>query len=193
MAEPTSWMRSPGWAAAALVFAVVALVTLPVAPRVWFAILPHLQPHVTLWYVGAGALAAAGLGAWAGRGPRRGQALRALAALLSLYVLLLFVYYRGEAPAKKFHLLEYGLLSGVTLQAVRVAPGERRGLAAAAVFLFVVGTIDEVSQAFIPMRTFRAMDLLANYVGSAMGTVSWLAASPRSPWRTRPPTPDPTP
>jgi len=103
--------------------------------------------------------------------------------LMLVYVLILLVVYRSEPPAKKWHIVEYGLLAGVTFNAVRVDPRRRRGLAVACAFLFLVGTADELSQNFIPTRTFRWLDLFGNYVGSLLGLCGWLAASPNSPWR----------
>jgi hypothetical protein len=58
-----SVLRSPVWAAGAIAFAAVGLATLSIAPRLWLEwILPHLQPHMTLWYVGTGGAILAGLG-----------------------------------------------------------------------------------------------------------------------------------
>jgi hypothetical protein len=179
-------VRSPAWAAGAIAFAAVGLATLPLAPKLWIGwILPRLQPHVTLWYVGAGGAILAGLGAWAwsAGAVNRAPALAALAAVMGVYLLLLLTVYRREPPAKKWHLIQYGLLAGMTLQAVRVEHGDRRGPLVAALFLFVIGTADEVSQKFIPMRTFGWLDLFANYVGASLGAVAWLAASPHSPRR----------
>lgn len=179
------WVRSVPWAIGALVFAAVALGTLSVAPKIWFLILPYLQPDVTRWYLSIGLLIASALGLWAFRAGTRNR-VRGLASVfgvLVLYVFLLFVYYRGEPPAKKYHLLEYGLLAGVTLQAVRVDGWRGAGPLAAALFLFVIGTCDETAQGFIPMRTFRWLDLFANYIGSFLGALAWTAASPQSPWR----------
>jgi hypothetical protein len=169
--------------------------TLGAAPRLWFRILPYLQPHVTLWYVAAGALGAALLAAWAvsAGANRRREALAALLGLLLSYGALLFLYYRGEPPAKKFHLLEYGLLALLTLQGVRVEPEEPAGLVLGLVFLFVIGTVDETAQRFVPMRTFRWLDLFANYIGAALGALAWTAASPESPWRRREPRREPAP
>jgi VanZ family protein len=113
----------------------------------------------------------------------RAPALAALLGVMAVYLLLLFTVYRNEVPAKKWHLIQYGLLAGVTLEAVRVEPGGWRGPLAAALFLLVVGTADEVSQRFIPMRTFRWLDLFGNYAGASLGAAAWLAASPHSPWR----------
>lgn len=178
--------RSPAWTAGAIAFAAAGLATLPLAPKVWLKwILPRLQPHVTLWYVGLGGAILASLGAWAwSAGARnRAPALATLAAVMGVYLLVLVTVYPNEPPAKKWHLVQYGLLAGVTLQAVRVEPGDRRGALVAALFLFAVGTADEVSQKFIPMRTFGWLDLFANYTGASLGAVAWLAASTHSPWR----------
>ena len=179
-------VRSPVWAAGAIAFAAVGLATLPMAPKLWLEwILPRMQPHVTLWYVGAGGAILAGLGAWAwfAGAVNRAPALAILAAVMGVYLLLLFTVYRHEVPAKKWHLIQYGLLAGVTLEAVRVEQGDWRGPLVAALFLFVIGTADEVSQKFMPMRTFHLLDLFANYVGAGLGSAAWLAASPHSPQR----------
>jgi hypothetical protein len=105
-----SVLRSPVWAAGAIAFAAVGLATLSIAPKLWLGwILPRLQPHVTLWYVGAGSAILAGLGAWAwsAGAVNRAPALAALAAVMGVYVLLLLTVYRHEPPAKKWHLIQY--------------------------------------------------------------------------------------
>ncbi len=185
-APEKGWLRSPAWGAAAAGSAVVALVSLPYAPNWWLqTILPRLQPHVTLWYVAFGAVILAGLLAWGwSAGPvNRGRALGVLLAVMAVYLAFLYTVYRHEPPAKKWHLVQYGLMAGVTFQAVRVDGRRRGGVYAALAFLFVVGTVDEASQNFINMRTFRWLDLFGNYEGIALGLAAWLAASPASPWR----------
>lgn len=186
----TSLLRSRWWAVAAVCHAAVLLATLGIAPKLWFKLLPYLQPHVTRWYLGVLAIGTALLMLWTLRSRvRRGKALVALVAVLGLYVLVLFGYYAREAPAKKFHLLEYGVLTGLTLQAVRVDGDDPRGLACGLLFLAAVGTVDEFAQGHIPMRTFRLLDLFGNYVSCALGALAWAAASPQSPWRREPETP----
>lgn len=186
--QPRSLIRSAAWASAAAVFAGVALATLSVAPAIWFALLPHLQPHPTRWFVAAGGLVTAGLVVWSwSAGPfRRLEGLAALLLVLAGYVLLLFGFYAGEAPAKKFHLLQYGVLAGIVFQAVTVDETRPGGVLLGVAFLFLVGTVDEVVQGFLPTRTFRWMDIFGNYFGSALGALAWAASSPRSPWRRGP-------
>jgi hypothetical protein len=180
------WLRSRAWAAAAIVATVVALGTLPYAPNWWLrAILPRLQPHVTLWYVGLGAAILAGLLAWAcsAGAVNRTKGIGVLLAVMVVYLLFLYTVYRHEAPAKKWHIVQYGLMAGIALQAVNVDVKRPAGLVVGLAFLFVVGTADEVSQNFINMRSFRWLDLFGNYEGIVLGLFSWLAASPHSPWR----------
>ncbi|MFI5181865.1 MAG: VanZ family protein [Thermoanaerobaculia bacterium] len=182
----SSWLRSRAWGVVAVVGAIVALATIPYAPNWWLrTILPRLQPHVTLWYVGLGTAILAGLLAWAWSAGlvHRAKAIGVLLAVMAIYVLFLYTVYRHEPPAKKWHLVQYGLMAGVTFQAVRVDVRRRAGLFAGLVFLFLVGTADEVSQNFINMRTFRWLDLFGNYEGIILGLVAWLSASPHSPWR----------
>jgi hypothetical protein len=186
--EPRPLVRSAGWACAATLYAGVVLATLSAAPTIWFAILPHLEPHPTRWFVAAGGLVTAGLVAWSwSAGPlRRREGLGALLLVLAGYVLLLFGLYAGVAPAKKFHLLQYGVLAGIVFQAVNVDETRPGGVLLGVAFLFLVGTADEVAQGFLPTRTFRWMDMFGNYVGSTLGALAWAASSPRSPWRRGP-------
>jgi hypothetical protein len=180
------WLRSGPWAAASLVSVVVALATLPYAPSWWLqTILPRLQPHVTLWFVAFGGAILAGLLAWAwSAGPvNRAKGIGVLLAAMAVYVLILYTVYRHEAPAKKWHLVQYGLMAGIALEAVNVDFKRPAGLVVGLAFLFVVGTADEVGQKFINMRSFRWLDLVGNYEGILLGLFSWLAASPHSPWR----------
>lgn len=182
-------VRSARWAFAAVLYAGVALSTLSVAPRIWFAILPYLQPNVTLWFVATGGLVAAVLVAWSwSAGPiRRAEGVGALLLVFVGYLALLFVYYAGEAPAKKFHLLQYGVLAALVFQAVTVDDRRWAGVLLGVAFLLLVGTADEATQAYLPTRTFRWMDLIGNHVGSALGALAWTACSPHSPWRRPPP------
>src|ERR1019366_4379201 len=123
-------VRSPVWAAGAIAFAAVGLATLPIAPKLWLeGVLPRPQPPLRFGYRGAGGAILAGLGAWAwsAGAVNRAPALAALAAVMGVYLLLLLTVYRHEPPAKKWHLIQYGLLAGLTLQAVRVEEGDWRG------------------------------------------------------------------
>ena len=180
------WLRSRAWAAASLLSVVVALGTLPYAPYWWLqTILPRLRPHVTLWFVAFGGAILAGLFAWAwSAGPvNRTKGIGVLLTVMVLYLLFLYTVYRHEAPAKKWHIVQFGLMAGIALQAVNVDGKRPAGLVVGLAFLFVVGTADEVSQKFINMRSFRWLDLVGNYEGIVLGLFSWLAASPHSPWR----------
>jgi hypothetical protein len=186
-------MRVPAWiasrraASGALGLAAIIILTLPLAPKIWVALLPHLGPNPILLFLAVGMLAALLLAgrSWRASKDRRGNALALLALAFILWIALLFGYYRGEKPVKRFHALEYGALALLAFDAVRVDPRDRRGIVTAILFLLVVGTLDEAIQGFVPGRTFRWLDLFGNHLSSAIGAIAWGASSPGSPWRRR--------
>lgn len=179
-------IRRPFVATAAVGWAATLLGTMQLAPAVWNTrILPRLGPRPLLPFVAAGGVALLLLAVRSWRtGPRRRGAAFAILAVVALAGgILLFGYYRGEKAAKRFHLVEYGVLSLLAFEAVRAEPGERRGIILAALFVLAVGTADEVLQGFVPPRTFRWLDLAGNWLASGLGAVAWLASSPGSPLR----------
>ncbi len=85
----------------------------------------------------------------------------------------------GEQPSDKLlHLLVYAPLTVLFLTAevgVRRSASHRRAAAViGAVVLY--GAALEGLQAFLPHRTAEALDLLANGVGVALGTLLWVTA-----------------
>lgn len=172
-------LRSRGLAVLTIAYTVVVFATLPVAPIAWYYLLPYLQPHVTAWIACAGAVVLLATAAMAARATRwRGVATIAVVAVA--YLALLVYFYQGPAPAKKVHLLEYGLLMFLALEAVD--SGRARGVVAALVYVLTVGVLDEVIQGQLPTRTFGVSDIVGNWLGAALGYLAWLAASMRSPW-----------
>lgn len=179
------WIRSWPWVVAALLYTVFMYATLPVAPRVWFWLLPRLQPHLTLWFLATGSVALVGLAvrAWTAARRRRWVALAVLVLVAGLYVTLLFGFYADVAPAKKAHLMEYGVLAYLACAAVVVEPGGGPGFFLAATYLLVAGVVDEGIQALLPMRFFGVKDIIGNWLAAVLGMLVWTAASPISPWR----------
>lgn len=179
-------LRSRGFAVLALLFAAVQLATLSRAPAIWLEeIQPRLGPHPLRIFALAGALCLAFLFVWAFRAPRnRGPALLGLLLVLGAYALILLVYFEsGDAPAKRAHLLQYGVLGVLTFQAVRVSVRDLRGLILGLFFVLAVGAVDETLQGRIPMRTFRWKDIGSNFMGAGLGLGAFLCASPHSPLR----------
>ena len=170
---------------AALLYTGAIYLTLPLAPKIWFWLLPRLGEHVSRLIGLAGLAVAAGLAvqSWTvGLRNRRG-ALVLLAAVAVAYALLLAFFYVGPAPAKKVHLLEYGALAYMALNAARVTPRGGSGAVLAAAFVLLAGAVDEGIQALLPMRFFGVQDIIGNWLGSALGALAWLAVSANSPWR----------
>lgn len=180
-------LRSRGFTVLALVFAVLQLATLSRAPAIWLEeIQPRLGPHPVRIFAVAGAICLAFLFAWAFRaGPRnRSAALLGLVLVLGAYALILLVYFgSGDAPAKRAHLLQYGVLGVLTFQAVRVSFRNLRGLLLGLLFVLAVGVVDETLQGRIPSRTFRWKDIGSNFMGAGLGLGAFLCASPHSPLR----------
>jgi lysylphosphatidylglycerol synthetase-like protein (DUF2156 family) len=177
--------RSWRWAAAALLYTGAICLALPVAPKVWFWLLPRLGQHVSRLIGLAGLAVVAGLAvqSWT-VGPRnRRGALALMAAVAVAYALLLTYFYVGPAPAKKVHLIEYGALAYLAFNGVRVSPHGGKGAVLAGAYVLMAGALDEGIQALLPMRFFGVQDIIGNWLGSALGALAWVAVSANSPWR----------
>ena len=179
---PRAMIRSTPWAVAAAAYLVTIYATLPVTPRLWYWLLPHVEAHVTAWVLGisGGVAALLATRAWLVSPVRRWQALGLLAVVAAAYTVVLFVLFRGVSPGNKVHLLEYGLLGYLACNAARV-PG--RGALAAVIFLVAAGTSDELIQAVLPNRYFDLRDIAGNVTGAGLGALTWRAVSSWSPWR----------
>ena len=180
----TPLIRRPFFAVAAVLQGIGILATIRAAPAIWVQILPFLQPEPLYWYVAAGLLGAALLGGWAFRSSPHGRrpAALLLGIVLVLYLALVFGYYRGEKPVKRFHLLEYGSMSVLAFEAM-ARRGARRGVLLATAFLLLIATVDETAQGFVTGRTFRWLDLFGNYLACLLGAGAFLAVSAESPLR----------
>jgi hypothetical protein len=177
-------IRSRRWAITALVFTTFLFVSLPFAPVVWLWVLPKLRPDVTRWFMVAGAmfLMALGFRVCSASLLRKGRRLMVLVFLAAAYVILLKTMYMRMAPAQKAHLIEYGMLSYITSNAVRVRSPMDAGLVIALGFTMLVGFVDECIQWILPMRYFSFKDVGGNWLGVIFGYTAWLSASPNSPW-----------
>ena len=178
-------IRSWGWVWLAVAYLTVVYATLPFARPLWRRIEPLILHRETLWFLAAGSALAAALcvRAWTAGPVRRVAGVALLAAVLAAYVALLFVFYRGRLTLEKVHLLEYGVLAYLAFNAVRVSRRGGAGAVVAALFITLAGAGDEGLQRLIPDRVFDPYDIVANWLGGALGAVAWLAAAPASPWR----------
>ena len=88
--------------------------------------------------------------------------------IVSLAIIQRFIYY----PAEKVHLLEYGILGWMIYQAVRVGGG---GVVAGYIWTMalvsIIGTADELVQAYLPMRVFDFRDIVINFHSGILGAV----------------------
>lgn len=108
-----------------------------------------------------------------------------MAGLVLLVVLsLLTVIPLAETPVETFHLLEYGALSYLTLQAAETHTRPPRSYLLCFVFVLLVGSVDEAVQSFVPSRFFHVKDILLNGLCGAIGlaTTTLLHPPEALPW-----------
>jgi hypothetical protein len=180
-----SVIRSWRWTVAALLYTGAIYLSLPIAPRVWFWLLPRLGMHVSrlIGLLGLAVVVALAVRSWIVGAHNRRGALALLVAVALAYSLLLTYFYVGPAPAKKIHLLEYGALAYLAFSSVLLTPRWGRGAGLAGGYLLLAGALDEGIQALLPMRFFGVQDIVGNWLGSGLGSLAWLAVSANSPWR----------
>lgn len=87
----------------------------------------------------------------------------------------------GGISDKGGHSIGYALLAGLLLRAFargRLAGITWRGAIAAVVLATIYGASDELHQAFVPGRSSDRFDVLADFIGAAIGvTAGWLAGA----------------
>lgn len=181
-------IRSWGWAGAAIAYLTVVYATLPYARAIWRHIEPLIAHREMLAFLAAGAMLAGALAArvWTAGPARRAGAVALLAGVLVAYAALLLVFYRGRLTIEKVHLIEYGVLAYLACNAVTVTRRGGTGALVAALFVAAAGAGDEALQRLIPQRVFDPHDIVANWLGGALGAAAWVAASAASPWRRSP-------
>lgn len=178
-------LRSWRWTFLTVAYLTLIYALLPWARPVWDGVRPLLREHESAWFLvaGVGVVAALCLRAWTAGRARRVAGVVLLLAVLAAYVLLLTVFYRGRVTIEKVHILEYGVLAYLALNAVTVTSRGGAGVVLAAAFVAAAGYGDEALQRLLPLRYFDWYDIVGNWIGSALGSVAWLGASAHSPWR----------
>ncbi len=182
---PRPLVRSWPWFAAAVLFTVVLLATLGIAPTLWYKILPYLEPHLVLIALLGGGLGATGLflKAWSVGPHKRGPALFMVAVGMMTIVLLLLTVFKNATPAGKLHVVEYAVLAYLVLNSLDVRRFGDRAFVVAVVGLLAIGVVDECVQYLLPNRYFDLMDIAGNWVATVLGVVFWMSCSAFSPWR----------
>lgn len=103
-----------------------------------------------------------------------------------IYMALIFVMSSFPAPEavksapivfqiKFVHIVEYGILSALVLLGL-LKTSNRKGLnlyLTATLIVLLYGASDEFHQHFIPGRTGRALDLVANLIGIILACISY--------------------
>ena len=99
--------------------------------------------------------------------------------IVAAYVLILV---RLSSPVERSHLVEYGVVAVLVLEALTERKKNGRDLKAvpalALGITFVIGVVDEILQLFIPVRVFDPIDILFNTIAALMA----IAASSALTW-----------
>ena len=77
----------------------------------------------------------------------------------------------GSSTDKLVHLVLYGVLGGLILQAVWAAERPVRSILLATLLASVFGVVDELHQTLIPGRSAEALDWLADSIGGMTGAL----------------------
>ncbi len=93
-----------------------------------------------------------------------------------------FLFYRKVPnPYELTHLPEYAIMSVLILQAIKELEGKRRGKVSenrvyfqSALITGILGSLDELYQGVLPMRSFTWYDICLNMLGGILGlTLFW--------------------
>ncbi len=87
---------------------------------------------------------------------------------ISLASIALFKYF-CVSGSEQFHLLMYGVLSAVVFWAMKLHVRTNRIYIYAILLVFLLGTIDEFIQMFLPSRVFDVRDIYMNWVSASLG------------------------
>ena len=113
---------------------------------------------------------------------RRQPTVHEIGIWVGVAAVYLMAFVRIELAEERTHLVEYGLVAALTLQALVERSHTGRGPARPALLALLitatVGTVDELIQAVLPTRVFDLRDILFNVLAAAMA----LAASSAIVW-----------
>jgi hypothetical protein len=109
-----------------------------------------------------------------GRGPRGGEIVIAL-GVATVYFMALF----RMTLAERSHLIEYGVVAVLILEALGERASQSHVVRAPALLAIVstglVGALDEGIQLFLPSRVFDPVDIVFNFLAAAMAVGASLA------------------
>ena len=100
------------------------------------------------------------------------EPLKGIILVLLLMVVIATMYVTLELPEERLHFVQYallGYLAGWTVAGIRAHHGSRKQLALAFLITFLIGTLDEMVQGILPMRTFDFHDIFWNVISAWTG------------------------
>lgn len=82
---------------------------------------------------------------------------------------LALLKYMCVAGAERFHLLLYGILSGVLFWTLRIDVKNKFIYVYITLLVCLIGAVDEFIQAMLPMRCFDVRDIVMNWFSGGLG------------------------
>lgn len=162
-----------------LLYTLLIFAMVPVFPTLWdrvSGLFPNVLEKLVFWLVGLVGLAYFAFFIYIKRNRNPLFYFSSAILFLSYYPL---VYFLSEYPAERFHVAEYGILSILAYRWLRVPVDTMWVYPAVLGYTFLVGTIDEVIQYFLPDRFFEFRDMSINWI-SALVAICLIAIAEKA-------------
>lgn len=92
-----------------------------------------------------------------------------------LVIILAVMYWQGfDIFEERTHLLQYGLIGYLAIKDFQKANKPIRAIIFAAVFILLVGSLDEIFQRFIPWRVGDIRDVFADLISGIFGVILYI-------------------
>lgn len=153
-----------------LLYTLFIFAMVPVFPTLWdyaFGLFPNVLEKFVFWLVG---LVGVGYFAFFIYVRRNRDLLFYLWSAILFLAYYPLVYSLSEYPAERFHVAEYGVLSILAYRWLHVPVGTIWVYPGVLGYAFLVGTIDEAIQYFLPGRFFEFRDMSINWASALVAT-----------------------
>ena len=99
--------------------------------------------------------------------------LSTLRVIVNLAVIIFAFIFAWRQPffSERIHILEYGLLGWLAMRDFSKAKPLLKAAFFSVLFVFLVGSIDELFQKFLPYRVGEIRDVLTNIISGALGII----------------------
>ena len=93
--------------------------------------------------------------------------IRKLILLSACLLVILLVAFEIDRPAERIHFVQYGVLGFLSMRILKT--GIYKTIVFSLIIIFMVGTLDEIIQHFLPNRVGDVRDVIFNVLGGISG------------------------